>query len=805
MRVSVAGLVMMLSAMAGMAQETVSVKGRVIDAVAGRPIAGARVAVIQVPDSTIMGGEITDEAGRFSLSRMQPQRQVLRVTFVGYAGEIVQVPSTLEGVTSIDVGDIALEPNSRADVNVVAERQAVELHGNKKVFNVDKAMTVAAGNALDVLKQVPTVNVDQEGRVTVRGSEGVQIQIDGRPITAYGDPTQVLRSLPARALEQVEVINNPGAKYDASGQAGILNIVLKKQNSEGANGMVTAATGLLDMYALTATGNVRTSNLNIFLSGEAASSRHRRWRAVDARFAGGDLLHREGSSLYQNSAWGVRGGVDVTVAQGHTVTIGGDARRSDGRNRDPWTNMFMSTDGNVRSATYVDQVGGGPYLTGGVSANYIGELGERGHRLTADIYTNWSDFDLPNTYITSDIDATGALGRIIDGRRSATVGTSDYVQVQLDYTKPLSEATRLETGVRTVMQGITSDFLFDRWRSDGSWQRDPEVANTADHQDNVHAAYANVSTRLGSLSLQAGLRAELTTNYFANVNDATVNIDRAFGDLFPSVSASYQIVEGTDIQASYSRRINRPHATQINPFLDKSDSLTWRTGNPSLMPEYTHALEAGVLQQFQRITLNGEVFYRHTTNVMNQRFREQVAPNVILEKPYNFGDGIAYGVSAFMNADMASWLRMNGEVSYYYQEASGDFREQSFNSIGYGWNGRLMMQATLPYDINAQVHYDYTAPQVIPQGRRYEFSILSLAFNKNLLEDRLVVGLNWTDCLNTARFGGVVTGSDFDTELLNRRDYTLLSVNLSYKFNDYTDRRNRTPGGGGVGGGASTI
>lgn len=804
MRSTVAGVVLFLSAIGSWAQESVSVKGMVMDVGAGTPISGARVALVQLPDSTIMGGEITDAKGRFSISRVQAQRQVLRVTYVGYAPQIVQVPSTLEGVTSVDLGVIELEPTTRGEVHIEAQREAVEFHANKKVFHVDKALTAAAGNALDVLKQVPTVNVDQEGRVTVRGSEGVQIQIDGRPITAYGNATQVLQSLPARVLDRVEVINNPGAKYDASGQAGILNIVLKKQDAGGVNGMVTVASGLLDMYACSGTGNMRSEQLNLFASVDAASSRHRRWREVDATFDGGSVLHRDGESMYKNSTWGVRGGVDWTIAQGHMVTLGGDVRRSDGRNTDPWTNTFFTPTGERTSSTYVDQVGGGPYLTGGISANYGGELGGKGHRLTADVYTNWSDFDLPSSFITSERNDVGEVQRIVDGRRSATVGVSDFVQASIDYTKPLDETTRIESGVRVTAQGITSDFLFDRWQTDGTWRRDDNVANSADHQDNVYAAYVNMATTIGPVSLQAGVRGEHTTNYFANVHDPTVNIDRAFGNLFPSVSASVKVADGTDIQASYSKRINRPHATQINPFLDKSDSLNWRTGNPSLMPEYTHAIEAGVLQQMERVMVSGEVFYRRTTNVMNQRFREQVLPNVVLEKPYNFGDGIAYGVSAFMNADVLTWLRMNGEVSYYYQEASGDFREQTFHSIGYGWNGRLVMHAQLPLGVDAQLHYDYTAPQVIPQGRRYAFSIMSLALTKNLMDDRLVVGMNWTDCLNTARFGGTVTGSDFRTELLNQRDYTLLSVNLSYKFNDYTDRRNRTPGGG-VGGGANSI
>ncbi|NQW29022.1 MAG: TonB-dependent receptor [Ignavibacteria bacterium] len=769
------------------------VRGIVKDVEDNRAIPSANVAVVKRSDSTVVHGVHTLADGSFELRNVSAQDEILRISSAGYVTQFVQINSSANVKGTIDIGEILLKGASSEDVVVVGERNEIEYSANKKVLNVDKSMIAPGSNALDILKQVPSVNVDAEGNISVRGSSGVNIQIDGKPISTYGDATQVLRNLPATALQTVELTTNPGAKYDAAGQSGILNLVMKKQNANGVNGLVNATSGLLDLYSLSATGNSRQDDVNIFASAEVSSNRHNRYKRSDTRFANGTTIFRDGPSSYSGVGYGGRAGVDVTLSPQHAVTIAGDYRVYEGKNSDPFFNTITTPTQGEPLITHsaLTQFGGGPYVSGGLTMNYVGKIDDL-KKLTADVYVSPNSFNLPNSYLVYNTDALGnTVGNPTDGRRSSTVGSSMFIQTQAHYATVLSDETKIETGLRTTMQGIDSDFNFSRLDSNGAFQRDTNTSNSAQHQDNVYAAYVNLSTKLGDLSIETGLRGEHTTNHFVNTLNPNVNIERGFGNLFPSLSLSYKLSDATQLQSSYSKRINRPQATQINPFLDKSDLLNWRTGNPNLLPEYTHSMELGVLQYVGDIMISCEAFHRITTNLINLRFREQIENNVILEKPYNFGHGTTSGFSAFTNASVTDWLKMNGEVSYYHQQATGTFRDQTFNSTGYGWNGRVSFTAALPYGINAQMNYNYTAPQVIQQGLRMEYSVMSFVVNKSLLNDQLTLGLNWTDCLNTARFGGWVTGSDFTTDLLNKRDYTLLSLNVSYKINDFKNNRNR--------------
>lgn len=787
-------LCMIVVAQAGRAQHVVS--GRVVDAADGRRLVRATVALLNSADSTVVRGTYTDTTGRFKLDYDDGQHQLVRVSYVGYRTLVLSIPDA-QGMNSVDLGDVAIGLADHEAVEVSANRDLIEYSANKKVFNVDQNVAAASSMAIDVLKQVPTVNVDQEGNITVRGASSVNIQIDGKPISAYGNPTQVLQSLPARTLEKVEVITNPGAKYDAQGQSGILNIVLKKLNTDGVNGMVTAATGLYDMYALSATGNARQGALNVNLSGDYSSNRHIRYKQSDTWFEDNTYINRFGPSYSKGKGGGLRLGADLRLSDMRTVSISGDYRQYVGSAYDPFYTSRYTTSNGVVDATYTTLIPNGlnVFENGGVYVDYAESFADKRQRLTGSAYFMPSYFDVRNTLeMSNSYNDFEPFGKPIDGRSVQMVGTSFTSQSQLDYALPIGDVTTIETGAKVVTQHIDSDFNFDRLDSAGAYHRDPTGSNSAKHQDNVYAAYFNLNSSIDAFKYQLGLRSEITTNFFANVNSPSSNLDRTYWGLFPSASCSYELSPATSIQASYSRRINRPHATQINPFLDKSDSLNWRTGNPNLLPEYTHAFETGIAHSFDNVFLSAEGFYRLTDNAINLRFREQVAPNVILEKPYNFGNGRSYGINTFLNASVFDWLRMNGEFSYYFQQSKGEFRGSDFNSAAYGWNARIIMMATLPGAINMQVNYDYTAPQVIPQGKRYEFAIMSMSCNKSFVDDQLTVGLNWTDCLRTARFGGTVDSADFNTVLLNQRDYTLLSLNVSYRINNYRERRGQQPG-----------
>lgn len=788
----------------GFHPDGVSVRGVVIDAVSGDSLSRATVAILRRSDSTVVGGMYSDSTGRWHVDRFFAQDHILRISYVGYLPgfvDIVEPPSD-----TFDVGSIALRPVSIDEITVVAQRDVVRIVGPTKVFNVDALATVVGGTAVDVLRNVPTVNVDADGNITVRGNASVNIMIDGKPIRMFGDANTVLRSIPAMALDRVEVTTNPGAKYEAEGQNGILNIITKKRTDDGVNGSLTSSLGTLDLYTTALSGNVREGSVNVFFGLDASSSRHLRAKHIDATFIDGTLMTRTGPSLSRHQSWGIRGGVDVELSQGHTLTASGEWRSGDSRFSDPF---FTSTQIREQAPIgFVDmqQHGGNPYSAAGIALSWLYTLSSPQHKLSADLNISPSTFDASNqnVFVPTDASAT-PLGDPTSGILTRLVGRSLSILSQFDYAWPVSEQLSLEAGLRSNFQGIQSDFLVDRLVAGGTFQRDAVSTTGARHQDDVHAAYVSATYRIEPLSIQIGLRGEHTMNFYESTTDSSLGFERAFGNLFPSASIGYSFDERSTLLLTYGRRINRPHATALNPFLDKTDSLNWRTGNPSLLPEYVDALELGYSHGLDGFSVTGETFFRRTSNAINLRFRETIAPGIVLEKPYNFGEGIAYGLSGFIMGEVVQGVRLNSEISYYRQQVEGIFRDRQWSSTGWGWNARIGVAGRLPLDVDAQLTFDYTAPQVIPQGRRMEFALVNLSLNRAFLQDRLTVGVNWTDMFNTARFGGWVTGEGFDMYLLNQRDYTLFSFNVTYRINN-TERRRRGQGGavsplGGGGGG----
>lgn len=775
------------------------IRGFVEDGSTQQRLSNASVSVVSVADSSSVRGVFTNSKGEFVITFDNPTAQILKVHYVGYLTVFQSLQ--LDSDTSSRVVTISLYPKTTESINVTANRDLVEYSANKIVFNVDQSLAAASTSAADILNQVPTVRVDQEGTLTVRGSSSVNVQIDGKPITIYGSPSDVLKNIPARMLDRVELTTNPGAQHDAQGQYGILNIILKKQNANGINGLVSTSAGVFDSYSVSGTGNSRSDNYNVFINADATSNRSIRRLESNTVFADGIALDRFGSQYSHGLSTGISGGVDLVFSTDQNLTLSADYRRYSSRSTSPfYTTTTEATVNPLRTySSYVPEVENS-FTSGGLYLDYTEKFATKGRVLSGKFFVAPDRFDIISQIAVSQTDNLfTAIDRHAENRKTRMFGSGLTTQLQLDYEDALSDEWKLETGAKVQTQGIVGTYLFERQNSTGDYLSDPEVSNHAVHQDNVYAAYGNVGMQTKEVSFQCGLRTELTTNSFVNEADAANNIHRKFVGLFPSASASVNVSPTTSLSMSYSRRINRPHPTQINPFIDKSDTLNWRTGNPKLLPEYTHALEAGVTQDLGTAVLTGGAFLRSTSNAINLRYRERIINNVILEKPYNFGNAIAYGLNAYVNASVNLLLRISGELSYFYQSSKGDFKGSSYSSFSYGWNARVITSLNIPDMLNAQIYYDYAAPQVIPQGRRTAFNILSLGVSKSLLNESLQIGFNWTDCLRTAKFGGTVLTSSFTAEMLNQRDYELFSLNVSYKLNNYKGRipNSNQPGGGG--------
>lgn len=798
MRVLVGAALLLCSVLPAF-NEPVHVRGRIVDAQTGTPLPMASVAVVDHTRTRLLHGIIASRTGMFDVSTDSLQLRHVRITFTGYDTLVVDLAQHRPVDNAIDLGDVALRPSQalQAEVSVTAERDQITLAPGKKVFNVDKSLTTAGGTALDVLRQVPSVSVDANGAVTVRGSAGVNILVDGKPITAYGDPSTVLKNIPAASMQTVEVITNPGSKYDAEGQSGILNITLRKQRQSGVNAASTLTMGLYDNYTGQLNGNYRDESVNYSASADLTSTRGRRYKRSVSSFDNGLSVYRDGPSYATNKTASGKLATEFTFDAHHRASATADISYSTGASADPFYSTITSAPGVVTTSS-LDQQSTSMFLSGGLTLDY-GYTGETpATKLTAMLIAFPSSFDVTSLAQNSSP---------AYGRRVQTTGTSSFINAQADYSTLLPDSSTVEAGAKAVLQTIHSDFTYAAQDvTTGAYIRDPILSNGAYHLNDVLAAYATYGRSFGPLSLQLGLRGEYTIYAYDGTNADSLDFARSYGNLFPNIAVSYQLSEEGSVNGSYSRRINRPDDPQLNPFLDRSDSLTWRTGNPALLPEFTNSFELGYLHALPTAVINAELFYRHTTDHINLRFRQQVGPATILERPYNFGYADAYGASMFANLEPADWLKIYAELSYYGQDVVGDIFDQHFESYGHGWNAKASATAVLPWDVRGQFNLDYTAPQAIPQGYRYAFTYMSLGVNKEFMDRALTVGLQWIDPFNTARFGGVVYGQGFNAELLNQRDYPLVTLSVSYRINNArTQQQRATPGGALVGGSSSKI
>jgi len=792
-------------------------KGKVIDEETKLPLTRATILIVNKNDTTQKKGIYSNETGEFSISRKDVfQSSVLTIKYVGYRDTSIIPTFSNENIYNT----ILLRKKSSAEeVVITGEKQQIEYSAGKKVVNVDNAIASKGGNALDVLQTMPGVSVDADGNVSLRGSNTVNLMIDNKPIQLFGNANQVLQNLPAAVLDKVEIITNPGAKYDAEGQTGIINIQLKKNANSGFNGTVNSTIGSIDTYGFSTQLNNSFDDVNIFYGGDLSNGKHKRVIRVDAEFDDNNgnntmLTQRNGNQLTSSLNGGVRLGMDYSISEADKLTVSGDFRYSNYESRIAYRATLdnLIVQNSPESYFRTNSITEGPFGFGSLGVNYSHNFGEKGFDLTFDGYYFPSVFDQKSFFENVETDKNYGDINLANRNfyKTNMVGYSHSFQLQTDLRYPISEKSAWEMGVKGYLVGIRSEFLFDRMNNiTNEYYRDILQSTRASHQDNVFSSYVNYSNSIGDIEFQLGLRGEMTTNKlfdFLQNNNDSLNFYREFFNLFPNCSFTYPISELSSLQLSYSRRINRPDSPALNPFLDTSDSLIWRSGNPQLLPEFTHSMEFGYLVNTEIGTVNSEVFLRQTNQLMNPRFREKVNDNVVIEKPRNIGTALNYGISVSGSFDLLKEWKLNTDISAFHQSTDGVDGSTVYNEKSFGWIGKIISTFMLPANTIIQIYADYTSPVVITQGRRYEFSLMNLAVKKDFFDRKLSLSFNWIDFLNTARFGGVVEGDNFSTELLNQRDFTFMQLSVSYRINDsQNNRRRKVPDGGGslIGGGNS--
>ena len=770
----------------------VTISGTILEKGTNIPLEYATVVLQNAKKPEILTGGITDIDGKFSFEVNAGEYNV-RYEFISF--KTVSVKN--KKITSdTNLGTVFLEEDIAQlnDVVVVAERSTVEIKLDKRVYNVGKDMTVKGGTVSDVLDNVPSVTVDPDGTIALRGNENVRILIDGKPSGLAGiNIADALKLLPADAVEKVEVITNPSARYGAEGSGGIINIVLRKGKAQGINGSVVLSVSDPESYGASTNLNYRSDNFNLF-SNFGYNYRNSPGNSLtDSEYFNNDgttsaFINERRTNERLNEGYNANFGIDLFLNKSTTWT--NSLTFTEGRSKNPDDVYFYNYD-NTFTPTFVrnrfnDERGND--FSFEYATNFTKNFKKEDHKLTVDIAIS-QNRDNESSIITDQI-----VGDNSSLFTETTLNNQKQQRnlFQADYVLPIGENGRFEAGYRGSFQKNLTVFEIE-----------PNTAysNTLEYNEDINALYAQYGNKINKFSYFLGMRFEDSN---IDVNSLTANDynNKKYNNFFPSATINYEISESNSLSLSYSKRINRPRGRFLNPFSSYSSNINIFQGNPDLDPSYTNAIDLGYLKRWSKLTLNSSVY----VNITDQSFEfikkesglEVDGIPVILSTPINLSKEYRAGFEFNVNYSPYKWWKLNGNLNVFRVENDGDYSYtdylgnnvvQNFDNVATTWFTRASSKITLPYEIDWQTNVTYRAPQTTAQGKRLDMTSVNLAFSKDILKDKGSISLNVSDLFNTRkrRFNSELDAVNSYTEFQWRQRQITLA--FTYRFNKKKNER----------------
>ena len=761
------------------------ISGRVNDK-NDQPISFANIGLYQTSDSMLVTGDVTDAEGRFSIES-PAGNYFLKISFLSYEEKII--PAIILTGQDIDIGiiNLAQAASLLEEIVVEGERSTMNLQLDKRVFHVGKDLANISGSASDILNNVPSVNVDVEGNVSLRGSQNVRILIDGKPSGLTGISTaDALQQVQASLIESVEVITNPSSRFDAEGEVGIINIVLKKEHRSGVNGSFMVNLGQPDHYGGTFSLNFRKENLNFFASYGYNYRESPGSGTSTVRFTFPDTLFsysEETKRVRGGHSHNLIGGLDYYFTESSMLTASFVYRPAFGLNTSRI--LFRDLDGQNQLLRTVirNEREEEPENSGEYSLSYRKSFKNPGQQFTTDI--KWIENVEEEIASFEQIDERdGSLTR----QRALNTENERNVFFQADYIHPFGEAGKLETGLRSTLRVIDNAFLVEEENLAQDWNIIPGFNNALVYSEKIFAGYAMMGNSWKRWSYQAGLRGELTDISVA-LKLANEDNRQQYFNVFPSLFTSYKLSETNTFQLSYSYRISRPRFRQLMPFSNYSNNRSLSTGNPYLRPEFTHSMEGSHLLNWTSGTLLSSIYYRGRRGVIEEI---TLVDSVGYDRrfPINLSSEQSIGFEFNLSWSPVQWLRYVSNVNLFSVNSEGTYQDQIFTRKALTWTNRSILQFSIRKNWDLQATFNYQAPQNTPQGKRLSLHSTDIAIARDLLKNQASIALSVRDLFNTRRFRREIVGTELNSysEFQGRRRQLMLS--FTYRLNQKKDNKN---------------
>ena len=715
---------------------------------------------------------------------------------MGYNTAIISGILVTEDNKEITLETIKLESGSTviSEIEVTAEKSYYEAGIDKKIYNIEKDVSSRGGTALDALKNIPSVSVDIDGNIAMRGSGNITVLVNGRKSNYAGDIVSLLEQIPADNIETIEIISNPSSKYDPEGTAGIINIVLKEEQEFGYNWNLNLNTGSKDKYNLNTTLGIRKGKFNFTINYGLRSNRMGGYgNSLRQNDINDTISYLTQNSSASNKMLSNMGGLGIDYDFNKKMSLGFSGRYNY-RTRERFDKSRYYTSlfdlGNLSYGyerdNFDNETGDGFDL----SLNYKMKFNKPKQELNA-----FANYNYRNEDENTDINQQNYTGNLIPTYPMYLENDyntdKDYdAVIQADYFHPLAENAKLEFGYKSDFTKMKTFFRADVFDDSlQTWINNSNVSNDFVYNFQVHAVYGIYGTKLGSFAFQVGLRAEQT---FTNSDQITQSktYDKNYFSIFPSIYLTQSLTKTQDLQLSYTRRINRPRSWFLNPFIDYSDPQSLRQGNPELNPEYINSLELGYLKYFKSFSLTSSIFYKLTNDVIN-RITTLTDSNVTLSTFKNLSKSSSYGLEFIASGQILDWWFLNGNFSYYRTIVEGDYGAGELNNSGYSWTARINSNFSIPKLFDFQMIYNYNGKNVSVQGTTQPFSVFDIALKRDFLNKKITLGFRVSDLFNSFKYSSTSSGPGFTVSGERKRDTRIAFLTLTYRLGNMDKPENR--------------
>ena len=774
-----------------------TVEGVLVSSDLNQPLEFATIVVTAAGSEEIVTGGITGEDGSFSLNISNGVYD-FTYEYIGF-GKMVKTGVSISSDLNLGTIRLAQSAESLDEVEIIAERTTVEIRLDKKIYNVGKDLTVRGGSVSDVLANVPSVSVDVEGNVALRGNSDVRILINGKPSGLVGlSSTEALRQLPAESIEKVEVIVAPSARYDAEGTAGILNIVLRRSKLLGMNGAVTVNGGYPSQAGLSGNVNYRTGNINLFTTSNLSRRGSQgKWDSKTTYFNEGvdefgvpfnnpDTFQeevrrtervRDGGSSNLGLEWYITPKFSVTGA--FTYNDRGGNNTTD--------NAYTGTDSNgdlTTNTRFEDEDSND--LTRQYAFNFDHQIDGTSNRLTGDFqYETSNNFEL------------GIISQnAIDIERVKTDEFNEETLIQLDYVRPIGENAQFEAGYRGQVKSQKTVFGVDNITSGPVFTPNVGLSNSLIYDQNIQALYTQYGVKVKEkFSVLLGLRYEDTKIGINQIENDTIS-DINYDGWFPTVNLGYEISEKENITLAYNRRISRPRSYFINPFPSRSSPTNIFQGNVGLLPSFSNKLDAGYLNRIGNWTLNGSLYVQRTDDTVefiSEDTGEVTLVNgvevpIIRRTPINLATNERVGFEFTVTHRADSKWNFDASFNLFNNATKGSYNGISFDRELLSWSARFNNKFTLPGAIDWQTRISYRGPtQTAITKNEGQFGV-NLAFSKDLFNDKASISFNVSDLFNSQFRRQITTAPSFYSEGEFQWRRRTITGSFTYRFNQKKKR-----------------